>query len=133
MRIIDRFDEYMNFKHLNDNKVSIQLGLTNGVIGKSRKEGRDLSQRVIEQIENFYTDLNIDWLITGEGSMIKAPGAVTQVIGTNTGTAINGGNQEVKRPDEPEHTHIILTKEQFDELLKQNSQLLRIIENLTNK
>lgn len=70
-RIIDRFDEYMSFRHLNDNRVTAQLGLTNGVIGKSRGEGRDLSKRVIEKIEKFYTDLNIDWLITGEGEMLK--------------------------------------------------------------
>ena len=70
-RIIDRFDEYMSFRHLNDNRVTAQLGLTNGVIGKSRGEGRDLSKRVLEKIEKFYTDLNIDWLITGEGEMLK--------------------------------------------------------------
>lgn len=69
-KIIDRFDEYMRFRHLNDNQVTVALGLTNGVIGKSRKEGRDLSKRVIEQIENYYTDLNIDWLLTGEGEML---------------------------------------------------------------
>lgn len=69
-RIIDRFDEYMSFRHLNDNRVTAQLGLTNGVIGKSRGKGRDLSKRVIEKIEKFYTDLNIEWLITGEGEML---------------------------------------------------------------
>lgn len=70
-RRIDRFDEYLKYKHLSDNKVTIQLGLSNGVIGKSRKEGRDLSDRVVEQIANFYTDLNKDWLLYGEGSMFK--------------------------------------------------------------
>ncbi|MDY5533781.1 MAG: S24 family peptidase [Butyricimonas virosa] len=71
MRKIDRFDKYMAFKELNDNKVTIQLGLSIGTLGKSRKEGRDLSDRVIEQILNFYTDLNKIWLLTGEGKMLK--------------------------------------------------------------
>lgn len=57
MRRIERFDKYMAFKGLNDNKVTVDLGLSNGTIGKSRKNGRDLSDRVIEQILNFYTDL----------------------------------------------------------------------------
>lgn len=70
MRRIDRFDEYMAYANLNDNKVTQQLGLSVGTIGKSRKEGRDLSDRVIEQILNFYTDLNKVWLLTGEGDMI---------------------------------------------------------------
>lgn len=71
MRMIERFDLYMRYKRLNDNQVSTQLGLSNGVIGKSRKPGRDISHRVLEQIEKFYTDLNIEWVKTGEGQMLK--------------------------------------------------------------
>lgn len=74
--MIDRFDLYMKYKRLNDNQVSKQLELTNGVIGKSRKEGRDLSARVLELIENYYTDLNISWLRTGEGEMLKPQPAI---------------------------------------------------------
>lgn len=69
-KIIDRFDEYMAYKRLNDNKVTVQLGLSNGTIGKSRQDNRDLSDRVIEQILNFYTDLSRTWLLTGEGEML---------------------------------------------------------------
>lgn len=72
MRKIDRFDKYMEFKGLNDNKVTIELGLSVGVIGKSRKAGRDLSSSVIERILNFYNDLNRIWLLTGEGEMLKS-------------------------------------------------------------
>ena len=71
MRKIDRFDNYMRYSGLNDNKVTIQLGLSVGTLGKSRKEGRDLSDRVIEQILNFYTNLNKVWLLTGEGEMLN--------------------------------------------------------------
>ena len=71
MRAIDRFDLYMRYKHLNDNSVTKELNLSNGVIGKSRGEGRDLSKRVLEVIEKYYLDLNIDWLKTGEGEMLK--------------------------------------------------------------
>ena len=71
MRMIDRFDLYMKYKHINDNQVSVSLGLSNGTIGKSRREGRDLSKRVIELIENYYTDLNGQWLRTGEGDILK--------------------------------------------------------------
>lgn len=70
-RAIDRFDAYMRHVGLNDNKVTIQLGLAVGLIGKSRKEGRDLSRAVIEKIVTYYTDLNSSWLLTGEGSMLN--------------------------------------------------------------
>lgn len=68
---IDRFDKYMKIKGLNDNKVTIDLDLSVGTLGKSRKENRDLSERNIEKILNFYMDLNKTWLLTGEGSMFN--------------------------------------------------------------
>lgn len=71
-KIIDRFDEYMAYKRLNDNRVTVQLGLSNGTIGKSRQENRDLSDKVVEQILNFYTDLSRTWLLYGEGEMLVA-------------------------------------------------------------
>ena len=70
MRRIERFDKYLSFKGLNDNIVTNDLCLSVGTIGKSRKQGRDLSDRVVELILNFYTDLSRVWLLTGEGEMI---------------------------------------------------------------
>lgn len=90
MRRIERFDKYMKYKELNDNKVTVQLGLSVGTLGKSRKCGRDLSDKVIEQILNFYTDLNRIWLLTGEGKMIKDN--ITQNV------------NEDNNPTEPEET-----------------------------
>lgn len=72
MRRIERFDNYLSYKGLNDNIVTNDLGLSVGTIGKSRKEGRDLSDRVVELILNFYTDLNRVWLLTGEGEMLNS-------------------------------------------------------------
>lgn len=69
-RAIDRFDAYMASSELNDNKVTVQLGLAVGLIGKSRKPGRDLSRPVIEKILAHYSDLNGVWLLTGEGEML---------------------------------------------------------------
>lgn len=85
MRKIDRFDKYMIFSGLNDNKVTVQLGLSVGVIGKSRQEGRDLSANVIEKILNYYNDLNGVWLLTGEGEMLNKSeqNALTDVIEVN--------------------------------------------------
>lgn len=55
MRKIDRFDKYMKAKGLNDNQVTVKLGLTVGVLGKSRKENRDLSPKLTEKILNFFS------------------------------------------------------------------------------
>lgn len=70
-RAIDRFTKYMEIKGLNDNKVTIEVDLSVGTLGKSRKENRDLSAKNVEKILNYYQDLNKVWLLTGEGSMLK--------------------------------------------------------------
>lgn len=79
-RKIDRFTKYMIFKGLNDNKVTLDLGLSIGTIGKSRKEGRDLSERNVIKILNFYTDLERVWLLTGEGEMLANPTEQDKVL-----------------------------------------------------
>lgn len=96
MRRIDRFDIYMTQAHLNDNKVTKDLGLSVGTIGKSRKEGRDLSDKVIEQILNFYTDLNRVWLLTGEGDMISKK----KIPLYNDDSTIGGINDQVANVDD---------------------------------
>jgi hypothetical protein len=70
-RIIDRFDIYMKLNRLNDNIVSEKLGLSNGLLGKSRKNNRDLSKKVVDKILDNYSDISKIWLFTGEGNMSK--------------------------------------------------------------
>lgn len=72
-RKIDRLDIYMKASGLNDNKITAITGLSNGVIGKSRKYGRDISSTVIEKVLLHCTDLNAQWLLTGDGEMLKEP------------------------------------------------------------
>lgn len=104
MRKIDRFDIYMKARELNDNKVTVQLGLSIGTLGKSRKEGRDLSDRVIEQILNFYTDLNKVWLLTGEGEMLKGDGGKGgRRIPLYDSVSIGGNKDVVANVDEGGH------------------------------
>lgn len=94
MRKIERFCKYMEYKGLNDNKVTVQLGLSVGTLGKSRKEGRDLSDKVVEQILNFYTDLNRVWLLTGEGDMLRQD--VGGVSAVDAGGAEHGASDGVE-------------------------------------
>ena len=71
-RIVDRLDEYMSFKGLNDNKVTVNCGLSVGLIGRARKGKSDIGKKSIEKILNFYQDLNRVWLLTGDGNMLKS-------------------------------------------------------------
>lgn len=67
----DRLDKYMEYKGLNDNKLTVLAQLSVGSLGKQRKGGRGLSIDSIAKILHVCPDLNSDWLMTGFGEMVK--------------------------------------------------------------
>lgn len=67
----DRLDKYMEYKGLNDNKLTVLAHLSIGALGKQRKGGRGLSIDSVAKILYACPDLNSDWLMTGLGEMIK--------------------------------------------------------------
>jgi len=66
----NRLDKYMSYSGLNENKLTIEVNISNGLIGKARKRGA-LSQDNISKILHCYDDLDANWLFTGEGQMLK--------------------------------------------------------------
>lgn len=74
----ERLDKFMIYKQLNDNKISIEAGISNGLIGKGRVRGA-ISQDNISKILNTYTDLDANWLLTGRGEMLRSESTDQQV------------------------------------------------------
>lgn len=69
--ISDRLKIYMDFKGLNAHTLTIDAGLSNGMIGKAIKTKTGLHSDSIEKILNTYPDLSPEWLLTGKGEMIR--------------------------------------------------------------
>ena len=69
--IMRRFSLYMEIKGLNDNIVTLECGLSQGLLGQARRGKSDLGKKTIDKILNKYQDLNRIWLLTGEGDMIS--------------------------------------------------------------
>ncbi len=101
---IERFDKYMTFKGLNDNKVTKDLSLSIGTLGKSRKENRDISDRNVELILKFYNDLNGVWLLTGEGSMLKEKVKDSSTYVIQEEEPVEYLNYKIKFIEEPKNT-----------------------------
>lgn len=93
-RVVDRFDKYLRTKGLNDNQVTVSLGLSQGLIGKSRGKGRDLSSKLANKILGSYPDLSRVWLLTGEGEMLNGGSSQTipATIELQTQTELNEKN-----------------------------------------
>jgi|SRR5690554_145818 len=66
-----RLDKFMVYKGLNDNRLTVETGISNGLIGKARKRG-SLSQENISKILYTYNELDANWLFTGYGYMLKS-------------------------------------------------------------
>lgn len=69
-RRIDRLDQFIASQQLNDNRVTIECGLSVGTLGKSRKPGKDMSVKTATAILERYPRLNKVWLLTGVGDML---------------------------------------------------------------
>ncbi len=61
----------MEYKGLNPNNITVDAGLSVGLIGKAIKNSAGLNSDTIEKILHSYIDLNPIWFVLGEGEMLK--------------------------------------------------------------
>ena len=140
MRKIDRFIEYMKIKGLNDNKVTLECGLSQGLLGQARTGKSDLGAKTIDKILNKYQDLNKVWLLTGEGEMLKTVSiengdGSTQIIGdgnhVGAHSTIDIALQEITAQRKLVEKAHELIQEQVRINKEQTDRFLAIIDKLT--
>lgn len=119
-RVIDRFDKYILQNGLNDNKVTVATRISTGVIGKSRRVGRDMSRGLMEIMLRYYTDLSPEWLLSGKGEMIIAKeNKKPKTIVVEKQTSIS----DIERENE----FLRKTIELKDELRRQDKELMEYL------
>ena len=64
-RIIDRLTKWMSEHGINDNQLTNMADLSVGLLGNSRKEGRDIGKKATEKILSVLPDIDRNWLLTG--------------------------------------------------------------------
>lgn len=72
MKIINRLIEYLENKGVKPTKFEKEIGLSNGYLGKQRERNADFGESIIRKIIDNSPELNIEWLITGKGAMLKS-------------------------------------------------------------
>ncbi|MFJ1323581.1 hypothetical protein ACILDT_11260 [Capnocytophaga canis] len=128
----ERLDNFMIFKGLNDNKMTIETGISNGLIGKARKKGGGISLENISKILNTYSELNAEWLITGKGEMLKNNEQNITQNGnnnTNNGHNISGKVKKIEQKIEQTNAELLEIIREKD---RQIASLHKIIEKLSN-
>ena len=63
--------EFINYAGLSARQFDISIGASNGYILRMQKNKASIGSDVIENIIRTYPQLDVAWLLTGEGRMIK--------------------------------------------------------------
>jgi hypothetical protein len=69
--IVERLVKYMEIKEITPYRMTIDAGLSVGLIGKSIKSNAGLNSETIEKILLTYQDLNAQWFVTGKGEILQ--------------------------------------------------------------
>ena len=71
MKAIERIKQYIDYKGLNNRVFELENGLSNGYIATQLKRNADLGESVLNKILDNCLDINVEWLLTGKGVMLK--------------------------------------------------------------
>ena len=124
----ERIKEFRKFTGLNFSKLAEEIGLNTVQTLYDIKNGKHgISKDVAEKIQAKYLNINIAWLLTGEGEMlIENPVVQNNQHGDN----IHGHSVTVNKT-EKDYIEIIKTQaEQLSKSQEQIDRLLSIIERM---
>lgn len=76
-KIITRLFIYLQHKGIPHTRFEKEIGLSNGYLNTQLKRNSDLGESVIRKIVDNCLDMDMIWLITGRGSMLKNSQSLT--------------------------------------------------------
>ena len=105
MNIIDRLLQFIEIQNISINKFAQKIDVSNAYFAKQKKNNANIGSQIIEKIVREYKDLNLEWLITGEGTMLK-----THIT------------EPFEKQEEPQ------TKSNFGEVIERNEKMIKLLE-----
>ena len=72
LKTIDRLMQFIKYAGLSARQFDLSIGASNGYTLRMSKNRASIGSDVIENILRTYPDLNVVWLLTGEGPMLKS-------------------------------------------------------------
>lgn len=70
--VLQRIKEYIDFKGISISAFEKSIGMSNASFGRSLKNNGAIGTDKLENILNVYQEINPDWLLTGQGNMIRS-------------------------------------------------------------
>lgn len=71
LKTIDRLIQFIKYVGVSARQFDLSIGASNGYTLRMKKNNASVGSDVIENILQVYPNLNVEWLITGEGEMLK--------------------------------------------------------------
>lgn len=148
MNVKDRLIKYLKDKNIKKSHFEKEIGVSNGYIN-SLKESP--SAEKLELISNRYSDLDLNWLLKGQGEMLingNNEGNIQQMnlenidIGNDNNITINNGNTEKEegiqqKYEDSNDAVIFILKKQIEiqnvQLQEKNEQIKMLLDIIKNK
>ena len=70
--MLSRIKKYIDYKGISISAFEKSVGMSNASYGKSLKSGGTIGGDKLEKILTIYSDLNPEWLLTGNGNMLRS-------------------------------------------------------------
>lgn len=70
--VLERIKQFIDYKGIAISAFEKSIGMSNASLGKSLKTGGTIGADKLGIILNTYPEINLRWLVTGEGEMLRA-------------------------------------------------------------
>lgn len=123
----ERILQFIDYKGFNKSKFYRETGLSNGILDK--KSGLTLDS--IEKIYSKYPEINIEWLLTGKGEMLKT---FAQNITQNGNTNVNNGHNVSGQGNIIKQTNdelMEIIREKDKQIAEKDKQIAMLIEKIS--
>ena len=72
MKAIDRLYQYIEYKGFKPTVFEREIGLSSGYLSVQRRRSADIGETVVNKINDYCHDISIEWLLTGNGEMLRS-------------------------------------------------------------
>lgn len=74
MGMLERLNEFISFKGYSMKAFEESVGMSNGSLGTTIKNGKGIRSDMLEKILSTYPELSAEWLLRGTGNIIVGDG-----------------------------------------------------------
>lgn len=123
--IKNRLKQVIDFQGISIRQFEKSIGASNAYISSIKD---DISTKYIRNIMRVYPNISIEWIIAGEGSMLRSGSASN----TQISQVANGdSNRQMQHISNADADDVLRLTKRIQELQQQNAKLIDIISSLS--